>query len=221
MEGTHRPSGRYFLAEGHFSAIDVFEQRSSTGGLWNYTPDLKSDRADADAGPEEPQGTATAFASPMYDRLETNIPHPLMRYADRPFEPACQLFPTRETVKAYLDSYAADVAHLIRFQTQVTGVVLARSGVEGGVRSESWTVSTRDLATRTCRAESYGAVVVASGHYAVPYIPDINGMAAWQAAHPGSVSHSKFYRTPADYAAKVSPPSAPTRTAPGAAAAQR
>tara|TARA_R110002003_G_scaffold197_1_gene15340 strand:- start:1893 stop:3032 length:1140 start_codon:yes stop_codon:yes gene_type:complete len=42
--------------------------------------------------------------------------------------------------------------------------------------------------------EWFDAVVVASGHYSVPYIPYINGLAEFESAHPGSVKHSKMFR---------------------------
>lgn len=46
----------------------------------------------------------------------------------------------------------------------------------------------------------FDAVVVASGHYHAPNIPDIPGLAAWKKAYPDRVSHSKRYRTPDDFA---------------------
>ncbi|KAG7286292.1 hypothetical protein NEMBOFW57_008600 [Staphylotrichum longicolle] len=43
-------------------------------------------------------------------------------------------------------------------------------------------------------AEWFDAVVVASGHYWVPYIPAIDGLEAFEKARPGSVLHSKHFR---------------------------
>jgi hypothetical protein len=42
--------------------------------------------------------------------------------------------------------------------------------------------------------ERFDAVVVASGHFNVPYIPAIEGLADLERAHPGSVKHSKMFR---------------------------
>ncbi|KAI2629962.1 FAD/NAD(P)-binding domain-containing protein [Hypoxylon sp. NC1633] len=42
--------------------------------------------------------------------------------------------------------------------------------------------------------EYFDAVVVASGHYAVPYIPLIEGLAEFERERPGSVMHSKHFR---------------------------
>ena len=42
--------------------------------------------------------------------------------------------------------------------------------------------------------EWFDAVVVANGHYAVPYIPAIEGLEAFEKVRPGSVLHSKDFR---------------------------
>jgi cation diffusion facilitator CzcD-associated flavoprotein CzcO len=51
--------------------------------------------------------------------------------------------------------------------------------------------------------EVFDAVVVASGHYAVPYIPAIPGLKEFAARYPGSVEHTKHYRGPDKYHGKV------------------
>lgn len=43
-------------------------------------------------------------------------------------------------------------------------------------------------------AEWFDAVVVASGHFWVPYIPPIEGLEGFEKARPGSVLHSKHFR---------------------------
>lgn len=42
--------------------------------------------------------------------------------------------------------------------------------------------------------EWFDAVVVASGHYWVPYVPAIEGLAQFEKTRPGSVIHSKHFR---------------------------
>ncbi|KAK7934637.1 Flavin-containing monooxygenase FMO [Apiospora marii] len=42
--------------------------------------------------------------------------------------------------------------------------------------------------------ECFDAVIVASGHYSVPYVPAVEGLEEMQGAQPGSVLHSKHYR---------------------------
>lgn len=54
--------------------------------------------------------------------------------------------------------------------------------------------------------ETFDAVVVASGHYSVPFIPAIEGLEQFEASRPGSVIHSKHFRGRDLYKNKVSHP---------------
>jgi hypothetical protein len=50
--------------------------------------------------------------------------------------------------------------------------------------------------------ERFDAVCVASGHFSVPYIPTIPGLAELEKARPGSVKHSKMFRGRDSYRGK-------------------
>ena len=136
------------------------------------------------------------FISPMYDRLETNIPHTLMAYSDDPSIANNQLFPSREAVLRYLETYGEDVRHLVQFETQVISVHRSAD------IKDAWHLTVRDLSSNRTSSKTYDAVVVASGHYSIPHIPDIKGIKQWNEAYPGRISHSKFYRRPDDFAGK-------------------
>ncbi|KAL9094388.1 MAG: hypothetical protein Q9165_003238 [Trypethelium subeluteriae] len=216
------PSGvtaaKYLLAERWFHRIVIFEQRNNVGGIWNYTPDDDLAKAEAQAqtipqtSPAAPlekpvwrprdvgnlfgsvgEKEAT-FASALYDDLESNIPKELMQYPDYPFNHDLELFPERKEVLNYLEDYAQDVRHLIRFQTQVLDV--------RKLSNDRWTVKSRELRSGQETDEQYDAVLVASGHFNVPYVPAIDGLEEWHKRHPESLSHSKFYRRPDDYKGK-------------------
>ena len=136
------------------------------------------------------------FLSPIYEHLETNIPKPLMKFSDLSFPDSSPLFPKHEAVQKYLKDYAKDILHMIRFGVQVINVELKHNKVE---ESFSWSVDCLDLRTRWKTQETYDAVIVASGNYNVPYIPDIQGVQTWDATFPASISHSKYYRTPKSF----------------------
>lgn len=51
--------------------------------------------------------------------------------------------------------------------------------------------------------EEFDAVLVASGHYTVPSIPMIPGLAEFAKSYPGAVEHSKGFRGPEKYRGKV------------------
>lgn len=52
--------------------------------------------------------------------------------------------------------------------------------------------------------EWFDAVVVASGHYSVPYVPSIKGLDQFEKTRPGSVVHSKQFRGRDYFNGKVS-----------------
>lgn len=52
-------------------------------------------------------------------------------------------------------------------------------------------------------SESFDALVVASGHYNVPFVPAIPGLKEFSARYPGGVLHTKQYRGPEQYRGKV------------------
>lgn len=47
--------------------------------------------------------------------------------------------------------------------------------------------------------EEFDAVILANGHYSVPFIPNVTGLEAYLRKFPGRVEHSKTYRTPKAY----------------------
>ena len=133
----------------------------------------------------------------MYDRLETNIPQLLMKYSDDATLENDQLFPTYDSVLKYLQRYADEVKHLIRFNTQVQSVQnLKQDG------HDQWSVASEDLLSNDLHEELYDAVIIASGHFSVPYVPDIVGIREWSNAYPGSLVHSREYERPMDFAGK-------------------
>ena len=204
---------RYLLAEDYFPIIHVFEQQASFGGVWNYTNELhgtidipqinphqpledpvwRSPNPSQNGGDKDPVAT---FVSPMYEHLEANIPHLIMKHSDKALENN-QLFPSRETILTYLEEYAQDVQHLVHFETQVTNVHLQNQ--EG---QDTWIVESKDLRTSNISSNTYDAVIVANGHYTVPSIPSMTGMEAWNEAYPGLITHSKHYRRPSPYTNK-------------------
>ncbi len=133
----------------------------------------------------------------MYEMLETNIPHVIMKHSDAPSLQDDQLFPSRERVTRYLEDYADEIRHLVHFQTQVIDV--RKTSRDG---QDSWRVQIKDLKSSKVSEGTYDAVVVANGHYSVPDLPYINGIKDWSSANPGIIAHSKFYRRPDSYADK-------------------
>lgn len=171
------------------------------GGVWNYTKNIAGRTPVPNTSPHcppeapiWPDGAATPlYSNPMYDVLNTNIPKHLMQYSDQDFEAESLLFPTREDVQAYLVKYSRSLRGLIRFSTQVEDV--RRCG-------DHWELLSRSTVTGEKKTEQYDAIVVASGHYSVPYIPSVLGIEEFNATFPSVITHSKVYRAPAAFEGK-------------------
>jgi len=63
---------RYLEAEKHFTTIDVYEQRSTAGGVWNYTPENDTDATFAipsttpEVGLEQPVWRDSSETNPRF-----------------------------------------------------------------------------------------------------------------------------------------------------------
>lgn len=121
----------------------------------------------------------------------------MMQFWETPFPQDTALFPAHSVVKEYLHVYAEDIRDLIRFQAQVLDVALVRHS------PKEWRVQLRDLKTDSVLEECFDAVIVANGHHNEAKIPAIPGIEKWDAAFPGSISHSSTYRRPETFTDKV------------------
>lgn len=207
------PSGvvasKYLRAEKAFEKITIFEQRTQSGGIWNPTPNDTSE--DIFTIPQtNPHGKIQQptwrdngdqkepyFLSPIYDRLETNIPRGLMGFQDLDWPQESQLFPKHQTVLEYIQEYGKDVQEFIEYSTQVLDIQPTNSNPDS-----KWNIFTRNLVTDEEQEHTYDAVIVANGHFIVPYVPDIPGIKEWNERYPKSISHSKYFRKPEDFTSK-------------------
>ncbi|RDL36440.1 uncharacterized protein BP5553_05792 [Venustampulla echinocandica] len=201
------PSGlaaaKYLQAEECFEKIDIFEQQAEVGGVWHYIPMTGEAVPVPSTTPDVPlekpiwpkDSKFPLFSNPMYDQLYTNIPKDLMRFSDQAFPSESLLFPTRQDVQKYLVQYSQGIRHLISFSTQVDEVHLSH-----GNGKNRWEVTSMSTITGESKQNEYDAVVVACGHYSVPYIPPVPGIEAFNSAHPTVITHSKIFRAPDKFA---------------------
>ncbi|CAK9781744.1 FAD/NAD(P)-binding domain-containing protein [Cutaneotrichosporon oleaginosum] len=208
-----------------FEVIRVFERREGPGGCWigDSAPPppvtefelLASRTADPPVPiPETLPATAPKLTTPRYDEssvypyLHTNVDALPMEFTQEPFPTEVSDASVRahgfdtpfrhwKVVREYVESLfnRNGYAELVEYNTSVERaekvgaewrLTLRRSGAH---EDEWWT-------------EWFDAVVVASGHYWVPYIPAIPGVEEFERGRPGSVIHSKHYRGRDAYAGK-------------------
>ncbi|KAK1580208.1 uncharacterized protein LY79DRAFT_671939 [Colletotrichum navitas] len=203
-----------------FDVIRVFERREAAGGCWvgdqtppphlTDLPALASRTADRPvpipetlpARTPKPQTSSPPrfTESGIYPYLETNVDAIPMSFSE-------ESIPEQRTENSIaLHGPETPFRHWTVVRDFVQGLV-NRNGYQDFV-SYSTTV---ELAEKiggewklTLRREGeevdewwveyFDAVVVATGHYWVPYIPHIEGLEEFEKARPGSVIHSKHFR---------------------------
>jgi cation diffusion facilitator CzcD-associated flavoprotein CzcO len=197
------PSGlaaaKFLLAEHAFETIDVYEQQSEVGGVWNYSPNVAGRISIPQTTPNVPPelpiwlkgASAPLFSNAMYDHLNTNIPKELMSFSDLEFSSESLLFPTRQDVQSYLIQYSQHVRHLIKFSTQVEDIRQAL-----WTDRLQWKLTSKSTITNEQEQAYYDAIVVSNGHYSVPFIPAVPGIREFSASYPSIITHSKVYRSP-------------------------
>lgn len=150
--------------------------------------------------------------SSVYPYLETNVADGPMSFSQEPIEGSrSQLSISKHGANtpfrhhSVMQKYVESLVHrngyekLVSYDTCVElaekvgnewRLVLRRNG-DADAEDEWW-------------EERFDAVVVASGHFNVPYIPQIPGLADLERARPGSVKHTKMFRGRDSYCNKVS-----------------
>lgn len=209
------PSGlaaaKYLTAQAAYDQVTIFEQQAEVGGVWNYNTVVPAPNPIPQTSPfyppDEPahpggggggSGRLPVFPSPMYNDLHANIPKTIMRFSDLAFPEESWIFPSRYDVQDHIVRYAQDVRHLIRFCTRVTNITLRSENNDDRwhVEAQSTTVGDDDDEEEGQVAlEVFDAVVVANGHYSIPFVPSIDGIAAFHQKHPDIIIHSKNYHS--------------------------
>ena len=155
--------------------VVAFEKQESWGGLWNYTWRTGSDQY------------GDPIHNSMYRYLWSNGPKECLEFADYSFDEHFKKpipsFPPRAVLQDYILGRAenSDVKKYVKFNTTVTSVADNGNGFDITYRNK------KDDQTKT---ESFDKLVVATGHFSVPYIPEYEGMNSF----PGRIMHSHDFR---------------------------
>ena len=163
--------------------IVCYEKQSDWGGLWNYSWRTGSDQY----GDPVPNS--------MYRYLWSNGPKECLEFADYTFDEhfgkPIPSFPPREVLYDYILGRAnkADVKKYIRFNTTISNVVF------NGNEFEITSLNKKD---NNISKENFDYVVVATGHFSVPYIPEYEGMKSF----PGRILHSHDFRDAEEFRGK-------------------
>ncbi|TIA02014.1 dimethylaniline monooxygenase [Aureobasidium pullulans] len=134
---------------------------------------------------------------PCYIGLHNNVSTPEMKLRAHDWPPQTPDFVTHDVLATYIQDTAAanDVLSNISFRTRVD---------KAEKKGNKWEVQSSRLVDGEIEraVQQFDALIVASGHYHAPNIPDYPNLPAWKSAFPSRISHSKLYRSPTPFAGK-------------------
>ena len=155
--------------------IVCYEKQEDLGGLWNYSWRTGSDQY----GDPVPNS--------MYRYLWSNGPKECLEFADYSFDEHFKQpipsFPPREVLYNYILGRAknGNLKKYIKFSTTVTNVNF------DGSQFELTSINKKE---NKITKEIFDYVVVSTGHFSVPYIPEYEGMKSF----PGRILHGHDFR---------------------------
>jgi cation diffusion facilitator CzcD-associated flavoprotein CzcO len=137
---------------------------------------------------------------PCYAGLKNNVPTSVMASSLDSWPKGTEAHVSQRLVEQYIQGlskkFGVDAVTL--YHTRVDEARKTMDGLKWEIRS----VTLEKLGTGARLVEKvaqFDLLVVASGHYNMPRVPDIEGLKDWKAAYPDRVTHSKRYRTPEMY----------------------
>lgn len=212
-----------FAAEQHYAIIKVFERRESAGGTWIYDPDPNPAfkpvpgalPTEIDPALEIPDSLPSVTSptlqerhdkTPIYADLTTNVPDIAMSFSDLAFSygPFTPHWVPRQYIEHYFSYHKID-SNLV-LNTTVEDVSRLPSPAAKVGAKDRWQLTLRRYDAALHRdswwQEQFDAVIIANGHYAIPFVPQVVGLTSYISSYPERIIHSKSYRTPYAYASK-------------------
>ncbi|KAG8920993.1 hypothetical protein FRC02_000493 [Tulasnella sp. 418] len=165
--------------------IDLFEQRHDVGGVW--LPDFTETTP-----PDLPE-------TPLYPRLQTNRPHPLMTIHGFPYPEMTNLYPSHEHVWQYHRSIVD--RHSLAPYIHTNHTVISSTWL-GNSTQGKWVLEVNTANETT--THQYDHLIIAAGNLHHPHIPEFKGLNEWlrnpaSSGRKREVLHSIYYRNPERY----------------------
>jgi cation diffusion facilitator CzcD-associated flavoprotein CzcO len=124
-----------------------------------------------------------------------------MQSMDLDFPKECNSYVTASQLGDYIQDYADTfgVTKFARFNSVVNSITPSTGKVKGCSSESAWKVQWTSGSVE--HSQEFDAVAVASGHYDVPYKPELPGQEEWLSGGSGlrSITHSKFYNQREDF----------------------
>ncbi|CAO3608134.1 unnamed protein product [Cunninghamella blakesleeana] len=201
-------TAKQLKAEKVFDKITIFERKEQLGGTWVYSPEVNDNpplpSTDAlKVNPQSEQNPFNNLNSPIYPNLHTNLPTNVMQYRDFDFDSDAPLFPTHKHVLNYLNQFATkyELNSHIKLNTSVIHADYNELKKEWNLTlqvkkpSSTTTEKNKNENDSLIYNETFDALIVATGHYSIPYVPDFDGIEHLKKNNV-SWNHSRDYRHP-------------------------
>lgn len=209
--------------ENVFDRIRVFERRNRVGGLWHYDPIPDVFPTPGTSGENRniipsdlprftpPVAEDTTTRTGIYESLDSNVGAKAMAFTHTPFPEVNSAVSVRQLGRAnptrpfrviagYLEDLFRPYLQLVSFQTTVEKV--EKIGAKWILTLRQSSHFYRDQPADYWWQEEFDAVIVATGHYNVPLIPEIPGLDIAFQTHPDRFEHSKNFRSANDFVNK-------------------
>ncbi|KAJ9652079.1 hypothetical protein H2198_008665 [Neophaeococcomyces mojaviensis] len=135
---------------------------------------------------------------PCYVGLKNNVALTAMKTSLAAWPPGLEEFVSQQYLEEYVQLLAEthDVNAITQYNTRVEDV--SKIGEKWRVRTTTLPPPTSDPSHTSPKLVKktvyFDAVVIATGHYHMPRVPDVPGLSEWKAAYPDRIEHSKGYR---------------------------
>ena len=171
--------------EGVDLKVTCYEKQEGVGGLWNFTW-----RTGTDEYGENVHGS-------MYQDLFSNGPKECLEIPEYTFErhfgKEIPSFPPRPVLKDYLRGYWKFLG-----VDEEADVLTSHCVRRVSYRDDKFTVKVANLPEDSEFEETFDYLVVATGHFSVPNVPQIAGMSDF----PGRILHSHDFRSAKEFSGK-------------------
>ncbi|KAJ7929075.1 FAD/NAD(P)-binding domain-containing protein [Mycena leptocephala] len=149
----------------------------------------------------------------VWKSLTSNVPAPFMHFTGLPFPPGTPWRLTQTLLTNYIRSaysfFGINSNDENPNTSYSTRVELVEKRFDADGNEHGWRLTLKRfirLGSSSSKeqwwAEDFDAVVVATGTFNAPNIPNIPGLAEWSQRFPGSILHSREYRHPEKFADK-------------------
>ncbi|KXG52892.1 Dimethylaniline monooxygenase, N-oxide-forming [Penicillium griseofulvum] len=197
------------VTAGHLLAagiqVTVFERNDAAGGVWLYDkrtpieaqypsprPSTSEEYVKDEREENERKILLHAPPGPCYESLTNNVSTPLLQTTLNAWPEGTPHFVKHHVLKEYIQdtSTKAGVDDITKYGARVTRVYK-----DGPTWTVHWsTLSNGQDPVEKNESATFDSVIVASGHYHTPLIPNIQGLPEAKTRWPERIFHSKSFR---------------------------